>query len=248
VIDSYEYIRNIGRYLPSKTPQAALKAAQDGFLPVEAFEYAAVSVKSLYMEPFDFAELERIVNRGNNDLETNLLLMQVFRKILLDPDPEKALFGAEGINTIEGRYAERIEKLRKDASETGSPDSLIECAGLYRELALLSGERIIRNFYLKEAFSLLREAGRSGPLGRNDGVLMVRILLDLGIWDQSKRILAQLIEEGGGEDAELVFLCAESDFRRGDHAGAARWISRLEGKLGLLDVEELSRFRFWKGV
>ena len=245
--DPYVYIRNLNTYFQPKTPQAALKAVEEGLLPAEAYSYAATSVKSLYREPFDLAELERIVHRENNDLETTLLLMQVFRKILLDPDPERALFGAESINTIEGRYTSRIDDCKARIAETESPDLMIECAGLYREMALLAAERNIRNFYLKESFYLIREAGKLGPLVRDDGILMVRILLDLGIWDQAKQVLHQLAE-GGGEDTEIILLNAETDFRRGDYAGAGVWFSRVSGSEHLLDTEELDRYRFWMGV
>lgn len=243
---SFDYLRRGNLYYQPKTPQTALRAAELGVLPREAFIYMSSSVKPLYKEPFDLRELERVLFRENNDLETNLLLMQIFQVLIKNPDPEIALFGAECINTLESRYTSKIDHYKKKLEENWSAEEVREAASLYYDFALLNRDKTICNYYLKEAYSLIKEISRRITLNREDGIFIIRVLLKLNLPNQALSILFNL-KENFGEDCELLFLEGEIHYLRRDFNRIFRTFKKMERNRNKLDLDQRGAYSFWMG-
>ena len=243
---SFDYLRRGNHYYQPKTPQTALRAVELGVLPIEAFIYMSSSVKPLYEEPYDLRELERILFRENNDLETNLLLMQIFQVLIKNPDPEIALFGAECINTLESRYTTKIDHFKKRLSENWSAEEVREAASLYYDFALLNRDRTIRNYYLKEAYSLIKEISNRTALKREDGIFIVRILLALNLPNQALSILSDLAKNFG-VDSELLFLEGEINYQKRDFKRVFNSFKKMEKARNKLDLVQRGTYSFWMG-
>lgn len=254
-----------GGYVP-RTPAAALKAIGVGLLPVEPFVYASTSVKPLDEEPFDLDAIEQMLARTNLDPETTARMKSILEKLISSDDQETALFGAEGINTLEGRFINRIEKLKSIVAEalpaqlppegSGSVDTpgggttrqrgaLREIARQYHGLAMLHGRgSSIRAFYLREAFRCLRRAHETGRIPRADLTLMIDILISLGLHGQAARLLRQV---RAAEDPTVLLLSARVAFHRGKFTQVADFCRRLAPLAGRLGTRERKAVAFWAG-
>jgi hypothetical protein len=206
----FAYFRKAGeRYLPA-TARAALKALGSDLLPPEPFLFLGTSVRPLDEEPVTLEEIERVLARNDLDVETNLLLMRVFRRLLTSTDPEVTLFAAESINRIEGRYTDRIELLKRRWKGRRDKGALRDLAATLYHLAQLYPPAI-RSFYLREAFDCIKQLRAHRGLTGGDVRLLVRILLDLGLSGQALGVLKQLKREG---DPAILLLEAEVEFQR----------------------------------
>ncbi len=263
----FDFFRSRPAGYAPRTPAGALKAIAAGLLPTEHFVYASTSVKPLDEEPYDLDSIERMLARKDLGIETSSQLKSILEKLIGTDDQETALFGAEGINTLEGRYVNRIEALKKvlakadaGADEAGSDGvfaprraALRELARQYFELATLHGRASsIRAFYLREAFTSIRVAfaasgGKGGRarVSRKDLALMVDILVALGLHGQAAHLLEQV---RAGEDSLILLLAARVAFHRGQYAkvaGFCRKLVPLARKLGEKDRRTVS---YWSGA
>jgi hypothetical protein len=251
-VAGFDFFRSRPAGYAPRTPAGALKAIGAGLLPAEHFVYASTSVKPLDEEPFDLDSIERMLARGDLSIETTQQLKSILEKLIGTDDQETALFGAEGINALEGRYVNRIEALKKALSKSGSETAasrtaaLRELARQYFELAALHGRASsIRAFYLREAFTSVRAAHEKGRIPRSDLVLIVDILIALGLHDQAARLLEQIRAE---EDPLVLMLGARVAFHRSQYvkvAGFCRKLSRLASGLGESERRIVS---FWAGA
>jgi hypothetical protein len=251
-VAGFDFFRSRPAGYAPRTPAGALKAIGAGLLPTEHFVYASTSVKPLDEEPFDLDSIERMLARGDLGIETTQQLKSILEKLIGTGDQETALFGAEGINALEGRYVNRIEALKKSIAKSGPgiaaprTAALRELARQYFELAALHGKASsIRAFYLREAFISVRAAHEKGRIPRSDLVLMVDILVALGLHDQAARLLEQIRAE---EDPLVLMLGARVAFHRGQYgkvAGFCRKLSRLARGLGERERRIVS---FWAGA
>jgi len=243
----HEFIKKSAGLFHPRTPHAALLAVQEGILPVESYIYRASSVKPLYEEPFDLEEIQRILSREDNDLETNILLMDILAKLSYSQDAEIALFAAESMNTIENRYNRNIERLTEtiEASSQPRPETLRECARQMYELALLNRQEIIRKFYLKEAFTMLRRMGSLDDIGKEDGLFMISILNTLELYGQSKDTVTRLKERFGTGDPELLRTEAMIEFSQHNFMNVILVYLKLGSVKGRLDTNERAALSFW---
>ena len=108
----FDYLRERNIKFKPKTPRAAINAFAARILPIHAFVNMGTSVKPLDEEPYDLDNIERVLARENLDLQTNLLLMRLFERMVRNEDTEIALFAAESMNLIENRYNKNIEALK----------------------------------------------------------------------------------------------------------------------------------------
>jgi hypothetical protein len=200
----FDYFRRSPEAYHPRTARTAMRAVEANLLPVEACVYLGTSTKPLDEEPIDLDAIDRILSRPHLNLETNLLLIRILAKLLQNPDAEVALFAAESINMIENRYTKRIEALKDKIKEEASVDVYRSLAQQYYELAQMHPGSI-RNFYLREAFGYIKKLNKLKCLGRQDVVLLVRLLLTLGLTDQAKRIIDQLTDR-----EDLLYLLLES--------------------------------------
>lgn len=215
-------------YLPP-TAGSALRAFAAGLAPKEIFIYRATSAKPLDEEPVDLEAIERILSRPDLDVETNILLMQLFQRLVKNHDSEVALFAAESINTIENRYNQNIEKLKKSSL----PRREGQLARLYYELSRLHGESLsLKNFYLREAFSYLNALQKSEGLEREELALLVHVLLDLNLEDHAEHSLHKFTQE---EDPFFFMLQAQIHFKRRDFIRVLQVCTELSQFLDQLD-------------
>ena len=241
----HDFIRNSAHLFKPKTPHAALLAAQEGVLPVESYIYKSSSVKPLYEEPFDLEEIQRILSRRDNDLDTNLLLMEILTKLSYNRDPETALFAAESMNAIENRYNREIEDLVKRIEADPRPGYIRECSKKLYELALLNNQEVIRRFYLKEAFMSARRLEDTEDYRKEDGLFVISIFNELGLYGQSKQTLNSLKERFGSRDTDLLRMEAVIEFAQHNFMNVILVYLKLGGIRGRLDTEELEALSFW---
>jgi tetratricopeptide (TPR) repeat protein len=205
----FDYFRRAGdHYIPS-TARTALKALESNLVPPESVLFLGTSVLPLDEDPISLAEIERVLAREDLNLDTNLLLMRVFRLLLASPNPEITLFAAESINRIESRYTDRIESLKARWTEGGDIEALKQLSLAYYQLAQICPPAI-RNFYLHEAFDCIKKLQARKALQRRHVRLLVRILLDLRLPGQALGVLKQLPL---GEDPRFLLLEAEVEFQ-----------------------------------
>lgn len=214
-MDGYSYLLVSGTLYSPRTASTALRAVLEGLLPPEAFVHRAVSTQSLLEKPYRIEELERLLAQENLEYETILLLTRVFKELVSSPDMDTALFAAEGMNTLESRYNEKIQVYRVLLEADPDPIYRKKLAFLYWELSGLNEDkRSIRNFYLREAFTQLRRIQEKEPLDKASGLLMVKILLELDLLGQAKEVLRKL--DPATEDPDYLLLAAEIAFRERD--------------------------------
>ncbi len=234
-MNGFDYIRHIGDYYLPKTPHGALLAVQSGYLPLEGFIYKASSVKSIFEEPWDLGELDRILARPGLDLGEAMLLAEIFWTMTHGEDKEIALFAAESLGALENRWARRIEELgvRGSLESCTDEDCFAYARALY-EYALIAGRHgPIRNYYLREAFYALTK--RTDARLEGEGfALAMRCLLKLGLLDQAESILVDALEEG--PNTELLLLALETAFLKKDSHRLREILDEVD--IGSLDLSE----------
>ena len=240
----FDYIRKANTMLQPRTPSAAAKAVEYGLLPIEALVYSANNISALAEEPIDYDEIERVLAREDLDINTNLLLLSIFEKLIKHNDPEIALFAAESINTIEGRYNSRIEELKKLLSEEYEVNQTRELGILYYEVSLINQERpTIRKFYLKESFACYRKIELHEELTFDDVRSMVYILLELDLYSQARQVIQGF--SNGGDDPDLLILEAHVEFTSGNIGRTFKIFTRLHRLRNMLDEESLKMLNHW---
>ena len=226
----FDYIRNMNTLYNPKTPAAALKAVETGVLPPEAFIFRSGSVKPLFEEPYDLEEIERVLSRPGQTIDTYLLLMGILERLVSHEDPETALFAAESINAIENRCAGRIEELKETLEITDSPEILRELAVAYHDFALINGSHgVIRDFYLREAFGALKSIHGKAAFTVEDLALATQILISLGLTAHAASLLAA-VERRNGPLPELLYLEAKVAFSRGDYRDVPILLRTVAGR------------------
>jgi hypothetical protein len=204
----FDYFRNNLRGFRPKTPATALRAFETQILPIEAFLNQGTSAKPLDEEPFDLDEIERVLAREDLDLQTNLLLKGIFERMVKSEDAETALFAAESINLLENRYNKRIEALKKQLfGHQEDEKTLSDLANAYYEFAQLYEEvGTIKSFYLKESFSYLKIISKQQNLDRKNIELIVKVLVQLALYEQALSVLKRY-----GEESVPLFLLLEAE-------------------------------------
>lgn len=252
-MNGFDYVRTMrGRYRP-RTPRAALIAAEEGILPIEAIVYKAASVKPLFEEPYDPNELERVLAQGDLSFADAMLLSEIFAAMTRGSDKELALFAAESLTALENRWARKVDELRA-AHGPGSGDGAYPLARALFEEALIAGRSApIRNYYLREAYYALsggrdlaaaaaaEAPGRCSPAFN----LRIRCLLSLGLLEQAE---AEISAEYGraecgerSDDGALLALAVEAAYLRRD-------IRRIRELLKDRDLEGLGLAPELKGL
>jgi hypothetical protein len=226
-----------------RTPAAALKAVGAGNLPAEYFIYASTSAKPLDEEPFDLDEIERVLARPDMNLATSILLKRVLSKLIGSREQEVALFGAEGINALEGRFLARIEGLKSRIPPKGGRRLRRRLAREFYELAELhAGAESVRSFYLRAAYQSLRAASRRKKILRSELVLATDILIALRQYAGATHLLQRV---HAADDPGVLLLSARVAFHRGDYVRVSECCRRLEAAAGSLGANERRAVSFW---
>ncbi|HTX72251.1 MAG TPA: hypothetical protein VMC79_05440 [Rectinemataceae bacterium] len=238
----FDYIRRYGEYYRPRTPRAALLAVEAGMLPIEAFIYKSSAVKPLFEEPYDLEELDRVLARPTLELGDAIMLAQIFAEMTRGSDKERALFAAESLGTLEGRWARKIDRLRAEGREG------YELARALYEYALIAGRATpIRNYYLREAYYALADEGAAGdPESTSEArfALRIRCLLRLGLIAQAETELNE--ELGRGSSPELLALAVEAAYMRKDPRKVKELLARFGPEAAQLPAALLEIIDSWK--
>ncbi len=244
-VTPFDYFRRTDQHFVPKTSNAALRAVDARLLPPESYIYAATSVRPLDEEPYDIEEIERVLGRENLDIDSNLMLVRILRRLLDNSEQEIALFAAEGINLIEGRYATKIESLKGKIGASPAPLLVRDLAFLYDELAkLYDTGSSLRGFYLHEAYTWLASIRSADIFGNQEVVRFIRILIDLGLFDQAARELEHYPAE---HETELLLLEAEIEFHRHSYSRVAQICRELQDRWETLTEAERLILEQWVG-
>jgi hypothetical protein len=241
----YAYLKNSQSLYDPKTPRTALRAVGIGLLPSEAFVYKANSIQPLFDEPVDIAAVERTLAKKNNDLATNVLLVRILERLLVDRDSETALFAAESINSIENIYNGRIEDLKEAFAEDNDPSHLRRIAQQFYEIGLINeSRRGIKNFYLFEAYSYMRQYGNEKRLDDSDLKFIVRIMISLKSLELARSVIAQAVGRYP-EDIDMLILAAEIEFHRRNYPQVYLLFDRLRSSWDKLPPHLQVAFEQW---
>jgi hypothetical protein len=231
------------RFLP-KTQAQALAALAEGIVDESVFIWKAVNIHPVFEEPWDFNEIERLLAKEDLDLDTTLLLMTIFERLIRDPDKESALFAAESINSIEQRYARRARALRDEAtaSEQGTIP-LRRLAALYRDFGMVCFARpVLKAFYLREALAVIEELRASrGDAGEELSTLEIGVLLEMGEALEARRRIDEELAEHP-KDKALLLLAARARFEARDWQGVTKYLEIASSTGACEDIAPLLEF------
>lgn len=235
----YHYIERLkSMYIP-RTPTAALQAATEGILPIEAFIYKSTGLNPIMKKPYNLDDIEWLLSRPDRDLETNLLLREVLTEISQYKDKEVALFAAESLNAMEKEYNTRLVALKEKISETPDRENQSAAAKIYYHLALLNKEEItLCNFYLKEGYLLLGDLENRHEASDDDRYLLIRILIHLKLYDQAEQLLPDT------KASRLVRM--ELAYEKRDIPKLSSLLEELKRDEDVTEIE-LETIKFWSG-
>lgn len=144
-----------------KTQHKLRKAFSEGLLGIEHYLMAATSLRPLIDEAQDLDEITRLFSQQKLAMRPNPHSVKILRTMIKDPNPEIALYAAEGLNTIENSFLTKIEKIKKKLEKATHNifiyHYLLGC--LYTQFAtLLESQKLIQKFYIKQAIENLVKA------------------------------------------------------------------------------------------
>lgn len=250
-MNSFDLFRQERINLP-RTPAAALRALELGIAPPEAYVYLSTSVRPLEEEPVDQAEISRILARKELEFPLVKVLMRVMKKLSRSMDAETALFGSEGITTLETRYSRRIRDCEGALARRFLPRRAQELARLHAELAELHSDNdVLRRFHLRESFfasrSLLgRRKEGAGVLKARAGevALAAATLCGLGLAAQAFDLVRGY---GTVLGAESLYMEAAVRYEMRDFKGCYRCLREYSLRAADIQPERRRAMRYWLG-
>jgi hypothetical protein len=164
--DPFDFFRRHIRkdaYLPM-TQRGLRKAFAGGIIGIEFYLVMATSLRPLADEAQNVDEIAMLLSQQKLTRNPNQHSVKILRNLIKDPNPEIALYAAEGINSIENAFIEKIQKIRERIREGGKAKEkeyiqYYILGLLFLEFSkLLQDQKLIQRFYLKEAISALKSA------------------------------------------------------------------------------------------
>ena len=233
--EAYNYIHSLRSQFVPRTPGAALQAAEEEILPIEAFTYKSTALNPLLKKPYNTDEIDWLLSRKDRDLNTNLILKTVLDELARGEDKEIALFAAESLTAIEKEYNSRLEVLKEAIEKDNSPEDRTLAAEIYYHLAMLNkNEGTLSNFYMKEAYLLLKDEEN-----RTDNSFLFKILMALKLYDQAESLLFH---------SRKCLIChLEVAFKKNDMARFMEILKELAAADDL-NEEEQKVVDFWMGT
>ena len=233
----FRYFEKLKTMFIPHTPTAALYAALEEIVPVEAFIYRSTGVNPIMKKPYNLDDIEWLLSRPDRDLKTNLLLREVLTEISQYEDKEVALFAAESLNAMEKEYNSRLVALKEKIALSPDRENQSAAARIYYHLALLNkDEPTLCNFYLKEGYLLLGDLENKGLANKNDRYLLIRILIHLKLYDQAERLLP--------DDRDSRLIRMELAYEKRDIPKLTAMLNVLKQDKNLNDSER-ETLRFW---
>ncbi|MDA3812553.1 MAG: hypothetical protein PF518_19720 [Spirochaetaceae bacterium] len=251
-MDEYAFFREKSDQFIPKTPVAALRAYEHNFVPISVFINKSNSTKPLDEEPYDIEEIERLLSRKNLELQTNIILIEIFEKLIFSDDQEIALFAAESINIIENRYNKEIQLLKEqvgDDIEEGKEEDLEKLSklgNLFYELAILNRQRdSIKKFFMKESYFYYSKIRKLRKLTDSELNIVIRILLELKLYYNAIEVLEKSHKE---KNAFYLLLLAEIEFAKKEYIKVKGICVELIEHIDELTEKDFVMISYWMGA
>jgi len=211
MIDFKTLLHSETGFIP-RTEAQALQGFSEGILNPEYYIYRAVNIHPILEEPWDVHEMDRLLAQPDLDIETAVILMAAFERMIQDQDKELALFAAESINALERKFITRIQGYRTTLETMPEPGLMRNVIKEYRSLARLHTSRpVLRSFYLEEARLFFEEHKKSLVDPDVDITAFIEILLDLKLVDRASRIIRNALKHYP-DNRNLRYLAARSAY------------------------------------
>ncbi len=216
--DFYRTAEEKDRYMP-RTQRGLRKAFSEGLTGIEFYIEMATSLRPLVDEAQDIDDVTRLFSQQKLSQRPTPHSVKILRGMIRDPNPEIALYAAEGLNAIENSYIEKIQKVKERLSRgKGAEEVLLYNLGILylRFVKLLEGQGLIRNFYLQESLQYLEKANRLN--GGNPRILrpIGEVYMLLEEYNKALRIFRYLFTEDGN-DRESLMMIAQCYFYSGEY-------------------------------
>lgn len=223
------------------SPRTALEACLQGLLPESAYLNRAVNLRPAFEEPWDLQEFDQLL--AQPDLDPNLLglLMQVFARMLAGRDKELALYAAESISLVEGRFSRKLRAAEQQLDQALTRENRL--AVLHTRLAaarLYTPGTVQRRHHLQQALNRLWATWKALPPQAAEIQALVELQLGLDRPATALRLLEKFLqnhpEEVGLKPALLPLY-----FRQRRFADLNSLLDELQSR-GQLDPD---RALFW---
>jgi tetratricopeptide (TPR) repeat protein len=251
--DFYRKVEKSKTYIPV-TQRGLRKAFSMGIAGIEFYIEMATSLRPLADEAQDIDEISRLLSQQKLTLNPNLHSVTILRNLIKDENPEIALYAAEGLNSIENSFIEKIQRVKEKIKEKNNYNKknkkyfiLYYILGLlYLEFAkLLQGQKLIQAFYLKEGLSALKIANHNK---KNDKRILNTIsdcYMLLGKNKHAIRIFTYLFSRDKSNRNSLMKL-AECYFNIGDYQNVIT-LATLASK-SAIELDEISNLIIYQWI
>ncbi len=211
MIDFKTLLHSETGFIP-RTEAQALQGFAEGILNPEYYIYKAVNIHPILEEPWDVHEMDRLLAQPDLDVDTAVILMAAFERMIKDKDKELALFAAESINALERKFITRIQGYKTRLDADSDPGLMRKIIQEYRSLARLHKARpVLRSFYLEEARRFFEDHKKSLVDPDTDLTLFIELLLDLKHIDRAGRIIRNALRHFP-DNRKIRYLAARSAF------------------------------------
>ena len=109
--DFYRKAEKSDRYVPV-TQRGLRKAFERGLSGIEFYIEMATSLRPLADEAQNIDEITRLLSQQKLTTNPNLHSVTILRNLIKSPNPEIALYAAEGLNSIESTFIEKIQRVK----------------------------------------------------------------------------------------------------------------------------------------
>ncbi len=216
--DFYRSVEKSKKYIPV-TQRGLRKAYTEGIIGIESFIEMATSLRPLADEAQDIDEIARLLSQQKLTANPNLHSVMILRNLIKDPNPEIALYAAEGLNTIENTFIEKIQRVKQKITDKKEKDYILYfiLGLLFIEFAkLLHGQKLIQLFYLKEALSALKTADNLKQNNKRILRLIGDVYILLGENDKAIKVFTYLFSENSN-DRNVLMKLAECYYKNRDY-------------------------------
>ena len=166
--DPFDYFRHDqqdDQYIPL-TQHKCRKAFTEGLVGIEFYLEMATSLRPLIDESQDLDEITRLFSQHKLTMRPNPHSVKILRNMIQDPSPEIALYAAEGLNTIENNFIQKIQRIKDRIDKNDGKLFILHylTGKLYLEFSrLLAGQKMIQKFYINESLFHLETAYNENP-------------------------------------------------------------------------------------
>lgn len=210
--DPFDYYRNdqpADQYIP-KTQHKCRKAFKEGLIGIEYYLEMATSLRPLIDESQDLDEITRLFSQHKLTMRPNPHSVKILRNMIQDPSPEIALYAAEGLNSIENSFIQKIQRVKNRIKNNEGKKYILNyiCGLLYLEFSeLLAGQRMIQKFYINESLNHLQLAYDEEPESIRIKRALARIYMLNGNYSVAISLFANIYSLHG-KDINALFQMA----------------------------------------